>query len=175
MVWDDLGEFIDDQAIAHLDHQHFAYAKHPIIDQERSYFALQVDQAGASFDNIWVFGTGGHPEQKSNLEKSRPNGTISIPEIHSRRTRHPQTKPSRPLPHGEILSGELVNQVELLDQEKKTRYPEVFSSSSKEAKKKLQELANNYTKTIRIQRDSLAPPSELSVRSKSTCSIKCPN
>lgn len=133
-------EFIDDQAIAHLDHQHFAYAKHPIIDQERSYFALQVDQSGASFDNIQVFGAGGHPEQKSNLEtiesrKGQFPFPKSIREEHDilKRNLHARFHMEDP------AYRKLVDQVKLLDQEKKTRYPEVFSSN-KEAKKKLQEL-----------------------------------
>ena len=133
-------EFIDDQAIAHLDHQHFAYAKHPIIDQERSYFALQVDQAGASFDNIQVFGAGRHPEQKNNWEiidgrKGQFPFPKSVREEHDilKRNLHARFHME------DSVYRELVDQVELLDQEKKTRYPEVFSSN-KEVKKKLQEL-----------------------------------
>ena len=45
-------EFLGDEAIAHLDHQHVVHAKHPIIDQTRQYFALQVDQHPAEFDNL---------------------------------------------------------------------------------------------------------------------------
>ena len=41
-------EFIQDHAIAHLNHEYIAYAQHPMIDKERTYFAFPVDQAGAS-------------------------------------------------------------------------------------------------------------------------------
>ena len=48
-------EFLGDEAIAHLDHKHLVYAKHPIIDRTREYFALQVDEHAAEFDNIQIF------------------------------------------------------------------------------------------------------------------------
>ena len=60
-------EFIGDQVIAHLDHKHMAYAKHPMIKKQRTYFAFQVDKAGASFDDLQVFQVGQHPEQINNL------------------------------------------------------------------------------------------------------------
>ena len=61
-------EFYEDQVIAHLDHEHLAYGKHPIINQERNYLALQVDQAGACFDNIEVYGVAKHSSQENNLQ-----------------------------------------------------------------------------------------------------------
>jgi arylsulfatase A len=47
-------ELAEDECIAHVDHQHVALAQHPIIDRERTYFAFQVDQPSASFDNVEV-------------------------------------------------------------------------------------------------------------------------
>ena len=34
-------EFYEDQVIAHLDHEHLAYGKHPMINQERTYLACK--------------------------------------------------------------------------------------------------------------------------------------
>ena len=48
-------EFLGDEVIAHLDSEHLAHAKHPIIDRTRQYFAIQVDEHPASFDNIQIF------------------------------------------------------------------------------------------------------------------------
>ena len=48
-------EFLGDEVIAHLDHEHLAYARHPIIDRARDYFALQVDGHAAEVDNIQIF------------------------------------------------------------------------------------------------------------------------
>jgi hypothetical protein len=66
-------EFIDEQVVAHLDHEHIAYAKHPMIKKERTHFAFQVDQVGASFDNLQVFQVGKHPEQINNLDLIKEN------------------------------------------------------------------------------------------------------
>ena len=61
-------EFLGDQVVAHLDHQHIVYGKHPIIQKERTYFAFQVDRAGASFDNIQVFGVAKNPQYQKNKQ-----------------------------------------------------------------------------------------------------------
>ena len=61
-------EFYEDQVIAHLDREQLAYGKHPMINQERTYLALQVDQAGACFDNIQVFGAAVHSSHENNLQ-----------------------------------------------------------------------------------------------------------
>ncbi len=66
-------EFIGDQVIAHLDHKHMVYAKHPMIKKQRTDLAFQVDQAGASFDNLQVFEVGQHPEQINNLNLIKRN------------------------------------------------------------------------------------------------------
>jgi hypothetical protein len=66
-------EFIGDQVIAHLDHKHMVYAKYPMISKQRTDLAFQVDQAGASFDNLQVFQVGQHPELINNLELIKKN------------------------------------------------------------------------------------------------------
>jgi hypothetical protein len=66
-------EFIDDHLVAHLDHKHMIYAKHPMIKKQRTDLAFQVDQAGASFDNLQVFQVGPHPEQNNNLDLIQEN------------------------------------------------------------------------------------------------------
>ena len=48
-------EFLEDEVIAHLDHEHVAHARHPMIDRPRQYLALQVDEHAAEFDNLQVF------------------------------------------------------------------------------------------------------------------------
>lgn len=47
-------EFLGDEAIAHLDRDHVIHARHPIIDRTREYFALQVDEHAAEFDNVQI-------------------------------------------------------------------------------------------------------------------------
>ncbi len=45
-------EVLADEIVARIDDSHFVVGRHPIIDRQRSYFALQVDGPGAAFDNI---------------------------------------------------------------------------------------------------------------------------
>ena len=66
-------EFIGDHVVAHLDHKHMVYAKHPMMRNLRTELAFQVDQAGASFDNLQVFQVGKHPEQNNNLDLIKEN------------------------------------------------------------------------------------------------------
>lgn len=47
-------EFLGNEAIAHLDHEHVVHAKHPIIDRTREYFAIQADEHPAGFDNVEI-------------------------------------------------------------------------------------------------------------------------
>jgi hypothetical protein len=49
------------------------YAKNPMISNQRTDLAFQVDQTGASFDNLQVFQVGQHPEQISNLDLIKEN------------------------------------------------------------------------------------------------------
>ena len=60
-------ELAEDECIAHVDHQHVAVAQHPIIDRERTYFAFQVDQPSASFDNVEILTA----KQRKNWSASR--------------------------------------------------------------------------------------------------------
>jgi hypothetical protein len=49
------------------------YAKNPMISNQRTDLAFQVDQTGASFDNLQVFQVGQHPEQNNNLDLIKEN------------------------------------------------------------------------------------------------------
>ena len=149
-------EFIGDQVIAHLGPQHFAYAKHPIIDQERTYLALQVDRSGACFDNFQVFGASRHPEQKANLERiERQRGQFpfrkSLREEHDIRKRNLHAR----FHMEDSRYRKLVEQVELLDQERKARYPDAFSSS-KEFRKKITEERKRLLQEVPAFKETLS-------------------
>jgi hypothetical protein len=79
-------EFIGEQVIAHLDHKHMIYAKHPTIRNLRTDLAFQVDQAGASFDNLQVFQVGQHPEQNNNLDLIKVNEARNSNLLNLRKT-----------------------------------------------------------------------------------------
>ena len=61
-------EFLRDQLVAHIDHDHIVHAEHPILDNDRSYFAFQVDKPSAAFDNVQVFNAAKHKDIANNLE-----------------------------------------------------------------------------------------------------------
>ena len=133
-------EFSDDQVIAHLDHHHIAFAKHPIIRQERTYFAFQVDQAGASFDNVQVFQVGRHPKKDENLY----HVLSCIGKFPLQKTPKEEYRILKQNLHAKLHMTDpayraLVEQVDLLDNEKIKRFPEVFSSS-RELSQKRQDL-----------------------------------
>ena len=139
-------EFIGDQVVAHLNHEHLVYAKHPIIDQERTYFAIQVDQAGASFDNLQVFGAGRHRDRESNLahiQKSKNRFPVkkSVRDEHDIRKRNLHAR----FHMDDSAYRKLVGEIERLDAEKVERFPEAFSSH-KAFQKKIQKLRKKLHK-----------------------------
>ncbi|MFP6901993.1 MAG: sulfatase-like hydrolase/transferase, partial [Opitutales bacterium] len=148
-------EFIGDQVLAHLDHEHMVYAKHPIIDQERTYFAFQVDQAGASFDNLQVFGASRHPDRVANLArieraKNRFPVTKALADEHEIRKRNLHALFHRKDP----AYRKLVEEVDRLDAEKVERYPEFFSSH-KAFKKKIQKLRKKFHQEDPVYKETL--------------------
>ena len=133
-------EFIDDEVVAHIDHQHLAYARHPLIKQERTYFAFQVDQSGASFDNLQVFGAVSRPKWEGNLatinkNKGRFPVKKSIQDEHAILERNLHAR----LHMEDSEYRNLVEQVDLLDEEKRERFPEAFTSH-KDFQKKIQQM-----------------------------------
>ena len=48
-------EVVGDEILARLDAKHFVVGKHPMLNRKREYFAFQVDQSGAAFDNVGIW------------------------------------------------------------------------------------------------------------------------
>ena len=139
-------EFLGDQVVAHLDHQNIAFGQHPIIQKERTYFAFQVDRAGASFDNVQVFQVGRNPHRDKNLsligsEKENPSIQRTPKEEYQilKQNLHAKLHMTDPTYRA------LVEQVDLLDQEKVEKFPEVFTSH-KSFQKKTQALRKKLHK-----------------------------
>ena len=139
-------EIIGDQMVAHVDRNHVAYATHPILEQDRTYFALQVDDQPAAFDNIQILKVRRHRELAANLAHIKsvadkhPVKKSLAEEYQIRKTnahewlyqRHPRYR-------------ELIKQVDDYDELKKQRFPAAFSSH-KELKKKALELRKRLNK-----------------------------
>ena len=148
-------EFIGDQVVAHLDHERVVYAKHPIIAQERTYFALQVDQAGAAFDNLQVFDASRHPDRVANLERIEKT-TGRFPVKKSVREEHEIRKRNlHALFHmNEPAYLKLVEEVDRFDAAKVERYPDVFSSH-KAFQKKIQKLRKQFHQKDPVYKETL--------------------
>ena len=122
-------EFIGDQLVAHVDRDHVVYARHPILDRERSYFALQVDAAPATFDNVQILRAVKHPRQAENLER-----------IHAVSNKYPvqmsvqdrfaiqKTNAHEWLYQRHEAYRSIVKRVDELEERNKRLYPDVFRS-----------------------------------------------
>jgi hypothetical protein len=148
-------EFIGDQVVAHIDHEHVVYAKHPIIDQERTYLALQVDQAGASFDNLQVFSASRHPDRTANLSRIEELAE-HFPVKRSIRDQHEIRKKNLHARfHMEDPSyRRLVDEIKRLDEEKAERFPEAFGSH-KAFQKKIQVLRKKLHQEDPVYKETL--------------------
>jgi len=122
-------EFIGDQLIAHVDRDHVAYAKHPILDKEREYFAFQVDPSPAAFDNVQILSGSKHPQQDENLKlilsvSNKYPVEMSVDERFSIQ----KTNAHEWFYQRDEAYRKLVKRVAELDAKNKQLYPEVFRS-----------------------------------------------
>ncbi|MEL6104568.1 MAG: sulfatase-like hydrolase/transferase [Planctomycetota bacterium] len=72
-------EFLGDELVAHLDSKHLAYAKHPILNKTRTYFAFQVDQHSADLDNVQIFSANrARDDQRGRKQVQSQNGAYPV-------------------------------------------------------------------------------------------------
>ena len=111
-----------------------------MIDKERTYFAFQVDQAGASLDNLQVFHAGRHPEQINNHSLIK----TQLDRFPLKKTVQEQHDILKKNLHARFFMEDekyrnLIERVENLDREKLQRFPDAFLSN-KQLQKKIQSL-----------------------------------
>ena len=133
-------EFLGDELVAHIDHEHIVYAKHPILDQERTYLAFQVDRSAAALDNVQVFQAARHSDRVAN--------SAVIAEAAGRqpveKTLKQQYDIQKTNAHDIFYQSDenyrvLVKQVAAHKEREKELYPEVFGSM-KNFRKKIDDL-----------------------------------
>ena len=122
-------EFQGDRLVAHIDHQHLAFARHPILDKTRRYFAFQVSGKPAAFDNLQILSVGKHKDQAGSLETiARAAGQHpvkkSLTDEYKIRKRNTHELFHRTHP----AYRKLVEQVDELDAKNKRAFPDVFRS-----------------------------------------------
>jgi arylsulfatase A len=122
-------ETIGNQMVAHIDRDHVAYATHPILEKDRTYFAFQVDDQPAAFDNVQIFTVRKHRAQAANLKhiqtvaNKHPVKKSAEDEYKIRLTNAHEWLYQR---HSKYRS--LIKQVDDFDELKKKRFPAAFSS-----------------------------------------------
>lgn len=125
-------EILGDQIVARIDDTHFVIGKHPILDQERTYFAFQVQGPSASFDNILIQDVDKQPRsdwkyRRQELEQKQANRPW-LPRINVEEQRDLQTILRDRLYREDAQYRELVHQIDQCKKEEHDRYPDVFRS-----------------------------------------------
>lgn len=148
-------EIIGDQLVAHLDRDHLAYAKHPILDKERTYFALQVDDSPAAFDNIQILQATKHPDRVKNLNHIQAvSGKYPVQKPLAEQFEIQKRNAHEWFYQRQADYRSLVKRVDGLDELKKQKFPEVFRSH-KEFRKQINEHRKRLHKDDVAYRDVL--------------------
>ena len=130
-------EYVGDQVVAHLDHEHLAFAQHPILDQERTYFAFQVDKPSASFDNLQIFQVAKHAERDANLTRiDSVKGRYPVKKTLEEQYDIQKTNAHEWFYQRESDYRALVKQADDQKEKEKRLYPEIFGSV-KDVRKKI--------------------------------------
>ncbi len=133
-------EFLDDELIAHIDHQHIVYAKHPILDQERTYLAFQVDRPQAAFDNVQIFKAAKNRKWATNLATiQQVVGRYPVEKTLKQQYDIQKTNAHDILYQSDEDYRALVKRVDELKEKEKREYLDVFGSV-KDFRKKIDEL-----------------------------------
>ena len=122
-------EFQGDRLVAHIDHQHLAFAHHPILDKTRRYFAFQVSGPPAAFDNVQILTAARHKDQAAGLKMiARASGQHpvkkSLADEYDIRKRNAHELFHRTHP----AYRKLIERLDELDEQNKQAYPGVFRS-----------------------------------------------
>lgn len=147
-------ELLGDEAIAHLDHEHLVYAKHPMIDRTRDYFAFQVDEHTAEFDNVQILTAVATkaPKGREKVEAAAGRFPVDKPlqeQFNIRKTNAHEWYYQR----DETYRG-LILRVDELDATLKRRFPDAFRTHKEYQKdiqnerKRLLESDANYKETL---------------------------
>ena len=133
-------EFVGDKLVAHVDSQHVAVAQHPIIDNERTYFAFQVDESAAAFDDIQIFDIAKAPEADERFaELEKLKGRFPVEKTAEEQFKILKSNTHELLYQRDAEYRALIVRLDELDAQKVELFPSAFRSS-KAAKKAIQNL-----------------------------------
>ena len=140
-------EVVGDEILARLDAKHFVVGKHPMLNRKREYFAFQVDQSGAAFDNVGIW----HAEMKKgwgSVRQSLIKKQSTRP--WSRRAPEEELKDLKMVTIDRVYRTDakyraVVAHHEELQASAKTKYPAAYKSS-KEGQKEIAKLRTKLHK-----------------------------
>tara|TARA_R110002096_G_scaffold29509_5_gene88962 strand:+ start:29279 stop:31948 length:2670 start_codon:yes stop_codon:yes gene_type:complete len=150
-------EFLDDEVIAHLDADHVAHAKHPIVDRVRQYFALQVDENAASFDNLQIFAAVAKKGDAATAGRGRLEAAIG--KFPVEKSLEEQIQIQRTNAHERLYQNDetyrsLDLRVEELDRRNKELFPEI-NWSHKEFRKQIADQRKTLHETDPVYKEML--------------------
>lgn len=130
-------EFLGDEAIAHLDHEHLVWAKHPMIDRTREYFAIQVDEYPAEFDNIQILTAVASNDDDGRVKVESADGKFPVQKSLQDQFDICRTNAHEWYFQRDSTYRQLVHRVDELDEAQRQAFPEAFRTH-KEFQKDIQ-------------------------------------
>jgi len=122
-------EFLGDQIAAHIDRDHVAFARHPVLKKTRTYFAFQVDDAPAAFDNVQLFAVARHREFDAGLRHIQSvSGQHPVAKSLDDEFSIEKTNAHARLYQTQAAYRALCHRIDELDERNKQLYPLVFRS-----------------------------------------------
>ena len=147
-------EFLGDEAIAHLDHEHLVRAKHPIIDRTRQYFAFQVDEHAAEFDNVQILTAVARKTEDGRVKVEAADDRFPLEKSLQEQFDIRKTNAHEWYYQRDQTYRDLVKRVDELDEQKKQRFPEAFRSH-KDFHKAIQEERKRLLKADSVYKETL--------------------
>ncbi len=147
-------EFLHDEAIAHLDAEHIVHAKHPMIDRKRDYFAFQVDEHAAEFDNVQILTAVAKDTGEGRAKIEAAAGKFPVEKSLQEQFDLRQTNAHAWYHLNDETYRGLVRRVDELDEARKQRFPDAFRTH-KEYQKAIQKERKHLLETDPAYRETL--------------------
>jgi len=148
-------EFLGEEAIAHLDQSHVVHASHPIINRTRGYFALQVDEHAAEFDNVQILSAVSNKDAEARARMETALGRFPVEKTTSELFDILRMNAHEWYFQNDIDYRRLVLRVEELDEVRRQRFPDAFRTL-KEYRSLIQEERRRLLETDPIYKQLLS-------------------
>ena len=137
-----------------LDQEHLVHAKHPIIDRTREYFAFQVDQHAAQFDNVQILTATAKKTAEGRAKMNAAAGKFPVKKAPEEQFDIRKTNAHESFYQNDETYRALVTRVDEMDKQRKQRFPDAFRSH-KDYKKAIQNERKQLTQTDPAYKEAL--------------------